>query len=78
MSRKAILIRIRDKIFTVFQTESAPPPLEPNCTTHAEQDGFHRFMEEYAKQQGTDLEYVVNESASPDIQAATPRSLRRL
>jgi hypothetical protein len=62
---------MRDKIFTLFRTESAP-----SQSPHAEQDGFQRFMEEYAKQQGTALGLARNESAGLHIQAASPRGER--
>jgi len=75
MSRKASLMRMRGKICTIFQAESAPVPPGPN-SAHAEQDGFERFMQEYANRQGTDLEDVRNESASPHIEAAAPRERR--
>ena len=71
LSRKTSSMRMWDKIFTIFQTESAPPPNELCCDT--EQDGFQRFMKEYGKQQGTTLSVVRNGSAGPHIQGATRR-----
>ena len=69
-------MRMRDKILTIFQAESAPAPSEPDSAAHLEQDGFQRFMQEYAKQQGTDLEEIGNESAGPHIEAETPGERR--
>jgi hypothetical protein len=58
-SRKASSMRVWDKIFTIFQTESVPSSSELN-SAHTEEDGFQRFMKEYAKQQGTTLRVVRN------------------
>jgi hypothetical protein len=67
-----------EKIFTIFQTESALPPTEMNSAAPAEEDGFQRFMQEYANQQGTAVGTTWNESARPDIRPATPGGKRRL
>jgi hypothetical protein len=46
-----------DKILTLFRAESVS--IRPNSAADTEQDGFHRFMEEYARQQGTTLAVVL-------------------
>jgi hypothetical protein len=78
MSRKTGSMRMRDKIVTILQTESAPPPNEPNSAADAEQGGFQRFMQEYAKRQGTAIGTIWNECAGPHNQAAARRGKWRL
>jgi hypothetical protein len=48
-----------DNIFNIFQTKSTPSSLNLN-SADPEQDGFQRFMEEYAEQQRTNLGVVRN------------------